>query len=1132
MRVRKDAHERYPFDPSLISPSGHLLLRSVRAAHVVANLVNAGRDPEQHLSPAALNAASIIQEVQRYAIAAFTSTQDPALFGRTLKEAEEVAGTSEIVRTLTEFVGTFPTKDILESKTSPELYLTEPPEAQQHRESTVEQMLVSWLSNENPAFSPFSELVGDSDVRASTRYEDVIGVLSGRNDPSQKAYASARTLIDLLQEPARRAPHSLKDQLAFMAGEEWSLELPEDLARQITLGGDLIDEEDRALAARHFAPGPPPPPPVPDYSDEPEYEQFSQDIDWMPRVVMMAKNAYVWLDQLSKKHGRPIKRLDEIPEEEIERLAGWGVTALWLIGVWQRSDASRRLKHWSGNPDAEASAYSLDDYVIADQLGGPGAVTGFRMVCQRHGIRLASDMVPNHTGLDSKWVKEHPDWFIQLPYPPYPSYSYSSESLSDDPDLTIQVEDGYYSRSDAAVTFRRFDPRTGDERFVYHGNDGTSMPWNDTAQLDFTRSEVREAVIQTILHVARQFPIIRFDAAMVLTRKHFRRLWYPTPGSGGGVPSRAEHGLSQQEFDLRMPNEFWREVVDRVAAEVPDTLLLAEAFWLLEGYFVRTLGMHRVYNSAFMHMLKDEDNAKYREVMKNTMAFEPEVLKRYVNFMSNPDEETAIEQFGDGDKYFGVATLLVTMPGLPMIAHGQIEGFSEKYGMEYHRAYHDEEPRQDLIERFEREITPLIRKRHLFAEVANFYLFDFETPGGIDDNVFAYSNRSRGESALIVYNNRYGGTAGRIHVSTELGPNAARNRLTAALGLDSEPGAFVTFRDLTTGLEYILALDDLAENGLTLSLDGYQCHAFSEFTVIDDDEDGMYSDLASRLAGRGVENLDEAVMDLRFKAFERLLTSVLNTRLTPSDEHAIRTDEISDVAEAIGCDEIEIRDGLEKFGESLDAVGELRDLGRLISWPRSKRYKNALRTLEDRLSETSQVPAVLIGVASVRLMLELGIPGIGRLLKNVLLRTWLAAPHSVDSVQAVACVLSGVAVEYEETTGTIETLADRATYESAFAIHEFGGTTYYNKERFELGLAAAFCMDIMTIERRDDVRRPQAAARSIAALHDEVERLRDAHEQSEYDWDRFVSAVGKRSKEPPAGRSKRRGRRESAADCD
>ena len=179
------------------------------------------------------------------------------------------------------------------------------------------------------------------------------------------------------------------------------------------------------------------------------------------------------------------------------------------------------------------------------------------------------------------------------------------------------------------------------------------MPWNDTAQLDFLRADTREAVIRTILHVARLFPIIRFDAAMTLTRKHFQRLWFPEPGRGGDIPSRAGNGLARAEFDRRMPAEFWREVVDRAAAEAPDTLLLAEAFWLLEGYFVRTLGMHRVYNSAFMNMLKTEDNAGYRLTLRNTLEFDPGVLERFVNFMSNPDEQTAVEQFGSGEKYLG-----------------------------------------------------------------------------------------------------------------------------------------------------------------------------------------------------------------------------------------------------------------------------------------------------------------------------------------------------------------------------------------------------------------------------------------------------------------------------------------------
>ena len=127
---------------------------------------------------------------------------------------------------------------------------------------------------------------------------------------------------------------------------------------------------------------------------------------------------------------------------------------------------------------------------------------------------------------------------------------------------------------------------------------------------------------------------------------------------------------------------------------------------------MRTLGMHRVYNSAFMNMLKTEDNAGYRLTLRNTLEFDPGVLERFVNFMSNPDEQTAVEQFGSGEKYLGVAAMLATLPGLPMFAHGQVEGFREKYGMEFTRAFWNEEPDRGLVERHERFIFPLLRRRH------------------------------------------------------------------------------------------------------------------------------------------------------------------------------------------------------------------------------------------------------------------------------------------------------------------------------------------------------------------------------------------------------------------------------------
>jgi hypothetical protein len=92
---------------------------------------------------------------------------------------------------------------------------------------------------------------------------------------------------------------------------------------------------------------------------------------------------------------------------------------------------------------------------------------------------------------------------LSLPYRPFPSYTFNGPDLSTDSQVGIFLEDHYYNRTDAAVVFKRVDRKTGEERFIYHGNDGTSMPWNDTAQLDYLNPEVREAVIQTILHVTQ-----------------------------------------------------------------------------------------------------------------------------------------------------------------------------------------------------------------------------------------------------------------------------------------------------------------------------------------------------------------------------------------------------------------------------------------------------------------------------------------------------------------------------------------------------------------------------------------------------------------------------------------------------
>jgi glycosidase len=877
--LRRDALTALGREPDLTTPAGArkaalVLRRAQTPEHPAAGEGSGNGDARLAEAGDVLGAALLHAAFDRVA-GRYLERVDGAAWDRAITAVDERLGTEAVDRVLDAARATFAIGD--------------------DRRDALFAVAGAWLANANPALRPLRPLIADDEVRAAGG-ETLIAALAGHFNGRPPFGPDRLPLPAMLRSPAVAVPDSLAGQLEYVR-ERWA-ELLGDLLARLLLGLDVLDEEARGRWARFH--------PSAGGGRGPgfgggafgealgglagEAEAFSADSAWMPRVVLMAKSTYVWLDQLSRWYGREIRTLDGVPDEELDRLVSFGVSGLWLIGLWQRSRASEEIKRRRGNAEAVASAYSLDDYRIADDLGGEGAWGNLRERAAARGLRLASDMVPNHMGVDSRWVIEHPERFLSLDEPPYPSYTFDGPDLSPDPRVRIAIEDHYWDATDAAVVFLREDRSTGERRFIYHGNDGTSFPWNDTAQLNYLDGATREAVIRTILDVARRFPIIRFDAAMTLARRHVRRLWWPEPGAGGSIPSRAEHAISQADFNRAMPKEFWREVVDRVAAEAPDTLLLAEAFWLMEGYFVRTLGMHRVYNSAFMHMLRDEDNAGYRRVMRDTLEFDPEILKRYVNFMTNPDEQTAVEQFGKGDKYFGIATMLATLPGLPLLGHGQLEGFAEKYGMEYRRAYRQETVDEGLLAHHVRTIVPLLHRRAQFAEVRDFLLYDVTADDGSHlDDVFAYSNVGpRGERSLVVYHNRFGAASGWIRDSVPFsvpneggGRSVARRTLADGWRLPEGGDAFVLWRDDASGLEYLAPADELRGRGLRIDLQAYERRVLLDVRGVRDGSARLWSRLWERIGSRGVPSLDDALRELALEPIHEPLRAAIVDGLAP-----------------------------------------------------------------------------------------------------------------------------------------------------------------------------------------------------------------------------------------------------------
>ena len=162
-----------------------------------------------------------------------------------------------------------------------------------------------------------------------------------------------------------------------------------------------------------------------------------------------------------------------------------------------------------------------------------------------------------------------------------------------------------------------------------------------------------------------------------------------------------------------------------------------------------------------------------------------------------------------------------------MFGHGQIEGFEEKYGMEYRRSYRDETPDSYLVDRHEREIFPLVKKRHVFSGSVDFCLYDFhDTNGNVNDNVFAYSNRAGDERALILYNNNYSQASGWIHRGAAAIPQkdgtTKQDSISGALSLHWDSRFFTVFREQRSGLWYVRSSKEIAEKGLFAALNGYE----------------------------------------------------------------------------------------------------------------------------------------------------------------------------------------------------------------------------------------------------------------------------------------------------------------------
>jgi hypothetical protein len=484
---------------------------------------------------------------------------------------------------------------------------------------------------------------------------------------------------------------------------------------------------------------------------------------WPKYPVIYEINTWLWLDELSRKHGKPLD-LATIPKQVWDALASHGFDAVWFMGVWERSPAGieismrnavlledfRRALPDFRAPDNVGSPYCVRRYVVDEHLGGPKGLSAARRQLSERGLRLILDFVPNHVAPDHPWVAAHPEYFVQ--------------GNQDD------------ARHDAAS----FVEACG--TVCARGRDPFFPAWPDVLQLNAFQGGLRKAVVDTLSEIAGQCDGVRCDMAMLMLNSIFERTW----GARAGV---------------RPSDDYWATVIAAIKATHREFKFIAEAYWDLE-WELQQQGFDFCYDKKLYDRMEHGD----AESVRLHLLADPSYQDRMVHFIENHDEPRAAAAFPSG-KARAAAVAILTLPGAKLLHQGQFEGVRTR--LPVFLARRPVEPVDQELAAFYDRLLQATR-----SDVFKSGSWRRCDSSGWPDNSSFRSILgwcwSKGDE--------------RWFVVVHFGPDTAQARV--QLPWDELRGRAWRLDDLLSGDAYDRSGDEMRDAGLYVELGPWQCHLF------------------------------------------------------------------------------------------------------------------------------------------------------------------------------------------------------------------------------------------------------------------------------------------------------------------
>ena len=484
-----------------------------------------------------------------------------------------------------------------------------------------------------------------------------------------------------------------------------------------------------------------------------------------PSIYQLSTRPYLY--DLSKKYGKTIRALRDIPESEFQDYKSKKFDFVWFMGVWQvgpygvqhdRTKPSlvenfRRLLPDYTSEDAIGSPYSITDYVCNKELcpNGDSDLLWLKKKLNSLGIRLMLDFIPNHFALDSPLVKEDINYFIRAPkgsHPPYDANRYFSNGVA-------------------------------------YGNMQYSSPWTDVGQLNYFNPKTRNLMKQRIRSAARFADGLRCDMAYIMLNDYFYGTWNKELNSWGwSKPSE----------------EFWKSAIREAKNAYPNLVFLAEVY----GDQFKTL-LNLGFDYTYDKELLDRYRNGHLDNIRGWIQYTNQYSKHLCRFIENHDDNRAVSMFGGNIKRTDITALATyTLPGMKFYFQDQWYGYRNKLDVHLRRS----------------------KAESKSIEAMGFYkiMFNF-----INDNIFrngdfTYLNAS-GDTAwrLIAYRWRDNMSNNKMLVVINYSDQTGSGRVKIS---DISGSGTIKLKEILSGVTYERNRDELRNNGLFVIINDFSAQIF------------------------------------------------------------------------------------------------------------------------------------------------------------------------------------------------------------------------------------------------------------------------------------------------------------------